>query len=108
MIVIASKYLVPKGYIAITLFPYIFLRHKKLKEDTILMNHERIHLCQQAELLVVFFYIWYIAEYLLRLIKYANHADAYRNISFEREAYTHESHNNYLTNRPLWSFLKFI
>lgn len=108
MIVIASKYLVPRGYTAITLFPFMFLRYKKLEEDTILINHERIHLRQQAELLVVFFYLWYVTEYLFRLVKHSNHSDAYRNISFEREAYTYEANNNYLINRPLWAFFKFI
>lgn len=107
MIVIASKYLVPKGYTAITLFPFIFIHDKRLKEDTALINHEKIHLRQQAELLVVFFYLWYIIEYLIKLFKYANHAKAYRNISFEREAYTNEANSNYLNNRALWSFIKF-
>ena len=107
MIVIASKYLVPKGYTAITLFPFIFLHDNKLKEDAILINHEQIHLRQQAELLIIFFYLWYAIEYVFRLLKCKNHGKAYHNISFEREAYTHETDSNYLKNRKLWSFIKF-
>lgn len=89
------------------IFPFVLLRDKKLKENTVLINHEKIHLLQQAELLILPFYIWYVAEYLLRLIAYRDRNKAYRNISFEREAYTNESNSNYLKNRPLWNFIKF-
>nr|DAU35071.1 MAG TPA: hypothetical protein [Caudoviricetes sp.] len=33
------------------------------------------------------FYLWYIIEYLIRLIMYRDTKLAYKNISFEREAY---------------------
>lgn len=89
------------------IFPFVLLRDKKLKENTVLINHEKIHLRQQAELLILPFYIWYVAEYLLRLIAYRDRNKAYRNISFEREAYTNESNSNYLNDRPLWNFIKF-
>jgi hypothetical protein len=107
MILIASKYLIPKGYTAMAIFPFVLLRDKKLQENAVLINHEKIHLRQQAELLILPFYIWYVAEYLLRLIAYRDRNKAYRNISFEREAYTNESNSNYLKNRPLWNFIKF-
>lgn len=106
--IITSKYLVPKGYAAITLFPFIILSNISLKQNYSLINHEKIHLGQQAELLVVFFYLWYLAEYLIRLAQFGNHGLAYRNISFEREAYFHEADNNYLDRRTLFSFMKFL
>lgn len=108
MILIASKYLIPKGYTAIAIFPFVLLRDKKLKENSVLLNHEKIHLRQQAELLILPFYIWYIIEYLLRLIAYRDKKKAYLNICFEREAYACESDNNHLKNRPVWNFLKFL
>ena len=46
----------------------------------------------------------------LRYFEPQHHAElakAYRNISFEREAYTNEANSNYLNNRALWSFIKF-
>jgi len=89
-------------------FPFILIKDKKLVHNTTLLNHERIHLCQQAELLILPFYIWYIIEYLIRLIIYKNKQQAYRNISFEREAYANENSMEYLNKRKLWTFLKYI
>lgn len=105
--VIISKYLVPKNYSGLTVYPFVFLKQKKLKEDIFLINHEQIHLKQQKELFWIFFFIWYLAEYLLRLIKYKNHYKAYKNISFEREAYNNEVNLNYLLDRKKFSFLKY-
>lgn len=98
------KYLVPKGYTAITIYPFIMLKHKSQKDDMILINHEKIHLRQQLELLVIGFYLWYFIEFLLRFIKFKNWYRAYLNISFEREAYKNENDLNYLKSRSLWSF----
>ncbi|MCO6148256.1 hypothetical protein [Flavobacterium sp. NRK1] len=108
MIVIASKYLIPKGYTAITLFPFIFIKDESMKNNILLINHERIHLRQQAELLIIPFYIWYVIEYFILLLVYHNKTQAYRNISFEREAYNNEHNLNYLKNRTFWKFLKFL
>lgn len=91
-----------------TLWPFVVLKHHSLKEDLIFLNHEQIHLRQQAELLVVFFYLWYALEFLFRLIQYKNRHKAYRNISFEREAYQYENDSNYLKNRKAFRFFKFI
>lgn len=108
MIRIAPKYLLPRGYTAIALFPFILLREKSLLGNKVLLNHERIHLRQQAELLVLPFYIWYAAEYLVRFALYKDHSKAYRNISFEREAYRHEANSNYLQERKIWTFINFL
>lgn len=107
MIIIASKYLVPKGYAAIAVYPFIILRECRLKQQIKLLNHERIHLRQQAELLIIAFYILYAVEYLVRLLMYRSHTKAYRNISFEREAYTNEGDGNYLLSRRFWNFTKY-
>nr|DAX66244.1 MAG TPA: hypothetical protein [Caudoviricetes sp.] len=39
-----NRFLVPKGYRAITLYPFIFVRNDSDKLDKELINHERIHL----------------------------------------------------------------
>ncbi|HLS36988.1 MAG TPA: hypothetical protein VK023_01835 [Sphingobacterium bovisgrunnientis] len=93
---------------AITIFPFIFLKRAGLKVDKFLLNHERIHLIQALELAVFPFYIWYITEFLVRYIQYKNFDKAYRNISFEREAYTNQNNQNYLKQRRLWSFWRYI
>ena len=108
MRIIASRYLIPKGFIGITLYPLIIVKDKKLLQYRRLLNHEKIHLRQQAEMLVLPFYIWYLVEYAVKLIMYRNTHKAYRNISFEREAYTYENDNTYLQKRHFWSFVKYI
>lgn len=92
---------------AITLFPLIILRRPALRQDAVLINHERIHLRQQLELLVVFFYIIYVVEYYYWYFKLKNPYEAYKAISFEREAYAMEKDLDYLKTRKWWSFLKF-
>ncbi len=97
--------------IGITLYPYIFLKKsyvdlmtpEKLKEN---INHESIHIKQEEQLLVIFFYLWYEIEYCIKYIKY-NH-NTYRNLSFEREAYENEGNLDYLKTRKFWAFLKYI
>ncbi len=106
--ILFNKYIVPKGFVGITLFPFIFLKCYSLKDDSILLNHEQIHLTQQKELLVVFFYLWYGIEYLVRLFQYRNRREAYRNVSFEREAYNNETNLEYIKKRPNWAFLKYL
>lgn len=100
--------MVPKGYSAMAIFPFVFLQYKSQKEDFVLLNHERIHLRQQLELFVLPFYFWYFIEYLYRLIQHKSHRLAYRNISFEREAYSNEHDLEYLSQRPFWQFLKYL
>ncbi|GAA4960254.1 hypothetical protein GCM10023315_05200 [Algibacter aquimarinus] len=108
VMVFISKYLIPKGYNGLTIFPFIFLKRKALKQDSVLVNHERIHLKQQLELFVLAFYLCYFIEFLIRLIRYKNWNKAYKNISFEREAYSNEFNLEYLESRPIWAFLKYL
>lgn len=107
MLVTASKYLVPKGYVAITIFPFIILKNKADKSNEILLNHERIHLRQQLELLVVPFFLWYAIEFSCHWLSCRNVRQAYRKISFENEAYSNEKSPDYLQSRPFWNFLKY-
>ncbi|WP_447951377.1 hypothetical protein [Chryseobacterium koreense] len=92
----------------ITLFPFILLKKIEDRQNPILINHEKIHLRQQLELLVIFFYIWYVVEYYYWMIKLKNQYLAYRYISFEREAYAKEGDLQYLKTRKLWSFWKYL
>ena len=47
---------------AISIWPFIFLKHKYQKNDAILINHEKIHLQQQAELLIIPFYFQFMVR----------------------------------------------
>lgn len=106
--ILVSKFLVPNGYTGLTLFPFIFLKYEFLRKNEILINHEKIHLRQQLEMLVVFFYLFYGIEFVARLFQYKNWYNAYKNISFEREAYLNENDLNYLQNRRFWRFITYL
>lgn len=92
------------GFSAINLLGILFVHHGVYLSNE-LINHERIHTAQQRELLYVFFYIIYIIEWLVRLIMRGN---AYRNISFEREAYANQRNLNYLKERPLYAWRHYM
>lgn len=107
MILVCQKLLKNTKINGITLFPFILLRRLQDKSNAVLINHEKIHMRQQLELLVVFFYIWYVAEYYYHYLKSRDSYYAYRNISFEKEAYAMENDFGYLKKRPFWNFLKY-
>lgn len=87
MKVIKNKIIPFKGFKAITIWPFIFTRSDLSNID---LNHEKIHGKQQLELLVIFFYLIYLIEYIFK---------KYKNISFEKEAYANQSNLNYLQER---------
>ena len=108
MILIWQRLLKNTKISGITIFPFIILKNPEYKKDQILINHEKIHLRQQLELLIIFFYIWYVIEYYYWVFRLKNHYLAYKSISFEREAYAMEDDLNYLETRKFWSFWKYI
>lgn len=71
-----------------------------------IINHEKIHLRQQLELLILPFYILYLISYLINFIKYKKHHLAYRNIIFEKEAYDYESDLSYLKKGNWYGWIK--
>ena len=60
------------------------------------------------ELLFIPFYLIYISEWLFRLIQYRNSDKAYRNISFEREAYGNGNDLLYLKRRSPYAWTKYL
>jgi len=81
---------------------------KEYRENKDLLNHEKIHLRQQIELLILPFYLWYGIEFLIRYFHCKSWDKAYRNISFVREAYQNEKELDYLGKRKFWGFWKYI
>lgn len=122
MKIIRNKYIPFPGFKAINLFGVLFVKNNA-KIDDVTINHEAIHSRQFVELMVLFavatffirwwlpvfapfaFYVWYIVEWLIRLLKKGN---AYRNISFEREAYANQGDFSYLKGRGWFNFLKYL
>ena len=88
------------------LFPFILVRQPN--PGPTLINHEQIHLRQQAEMGILPFYVWYIIEYGIRRLQHRDHYTAYRNISFEREAFANDTNLTYLKTRPFWSFWRYL
>ena len=105
MLFIVTRFLPATG---MALFPFILLKTKDLKADARIVNHERIHLRQQAEMLVIPFYVIYLLNYLFNLMKYGKHREAYRQIVFEREAYAKDGDGSYLTKRRPWAFVSYL
>lgn len=90
------------------IFPFILLKQRNVNYSSSLVFHERIHLRQQLELLVIPFYLLYILNYFFNIFYYKNHHLAYKNIVFEREAYANDQNANYLRKRRLWAFLSYL
>lgn len=104
--IVKNKILPFGNYVAINLFGFIFTKRESLTERTI--NHEDIHTKQMKELLWVPFYIWYVIEYLIRLIQFRDTNLAYRNISFEHEAYDNDNDLFYLDSRKKFNFINYL
>lgn len=102
--IIVSKWIVPKGYIGTTLYPFIFVKSEKYKENKIVINHESIHLARQKELFVIPFYVLYVLHFLYNYAKFRNWDKAYRNIIFEKEAYSNEKDLKYLKRRKKYAY----
>lgn len=108
---IAKIFTMIKGYSTVMLFGAVFTEDSSVSERTI--YHEQAHAVQYRTLFcaglvlalivslftelswwsvslilipVMLFYVWYVIEYIIRLLLYRNHYRAYRNIVFEREA----------------------
>lgn len=104
MKIIYNNFIPFKGFAAINLFGILFVREGiKITEEMI--NHEKIHTAQMKEMLYIFFYLWYVIEWIIRLFK---KGDAYRNISFEKEAYINEDYPNYLKERQPYAWFWYI
>lgn len=102
MKIVRNKILPPKGFSAINLFGVLFCKPNARISDR-LINHESIHTAQMKEMLYIPFYLWYVTEWLIKLFGKGN---AYKNISFEREAYANQDNLNYLKTRKRYSWVK--
>ena len=99
-----NRFIPFKGFNAINIFGVVFVRYgATVSERTI--RHESIHTAQMKEMLYIFFYLWYVVEWIIRLFMKGN---AYRNISFEREAYSNEDDVIYLEDRKRFAWIKYI
>ena len=98
---------------AVTIFPFIFIRKRYatitdlafVRKLNALINHEKIHFRQYLELGVIFFYIFYVLNWLLNVFLYKLYLeDVYLNVVFEIEAYKEQENSGYLENRKFWAW----
>ena len=102
--IVRNSWLLRKGFTAVNL-PGVLVVRPGVELTPQLLNHERIHTAQMRELLYVGFYVLYVAEWLVRLLHRGN---AYRNISFEREAYANQHDLTYLSRRKHYSWRHYV
>jgi hypothetical protein len=123
---------------AITLFPFgIYFKNDYYLNSPRTKNHEKIHWKQQIGMFIaglimslitlffliffgvsmwwlfllipfplLFFYLWYVSEWFIKLFIYGE--KAYKNISYEREAYSNENNFDYHKIQKYFSWLKYI
>ena len=75
--------------------------------DEVVRRHETIHFQQYLEMGFIGFVLVYLYDYFINrfVLKYEGEK-AYYMIRAEREAYENEEDEDYLLNRPRWTWLK--
>ena len=69
------------------IYPYVLLAHSKKKPKRKALHHEWVHVQQiRKDGLIKFYFDWF-AQLIKNLFIYKNCHKAYRNISYESEAY---------------------
>lgn len=129
MRIIKNKFIPFGRYKSINLFGIVFTKRDL---DDVSVNHEGIHSMQMFEMAaatlllagitslfikvsflwilpaICFFYLWYGIEYIIVRFFHKKQHDAYRDVSFEEEAYAHEKDLDYLKHRKLFSWIKYL
>lgn len=120
-----------KGMLAITIWPFVFVRNGTRILNEVDINHESIHGRQQIEVLItslliigilvlfahispwwfflapLIYFCWYGIEYFIKRYILGD-KKAYRNLSMEKEAYGEEKNLEYLKTRKLFAWLKYL
>lgn len=107
MILIKNNKLIKKGYNGFAFYPFIFIRDDLLNEQKTIA-HEKIHIRQQIEMLIIPFYIFYFAIYAFNILRFGRFKRAYYSIPFEREAFDNSDNNNYLKSRKFFAWIKYF
>ncbi len=93
---------------AITLFPFIFVRKDTVNNEE-LLRHEEIHIRQQLELLIFGVVILYFIEYFFaRAFKKLSKRQSYYFTAMEQEAHRNAIKEDYLKTRKPYSIIKYI
>ena len=107
MKLVKNRFIPPRGFAYVNLFGVLFTRRDRFI-SSVEINHEQIHTEQMKEMLYIFFYLWYLIEWLIRLIILRDSHKVYRAISFEREAYDNQENLTYLEFMKRYSLLSYL
>ena len=96
-----------KDVIATCLAPWgIYFRDEETMENIYILRHEKIHWKQQCEMIIIFWYLWYFLEWLIKYL--TPPVGAYEDISMEREANAFMYDPTYLITRKHYAWFKYI
>ena len=128
---IYSKLIPAKGYISILILWWMVIREEYRDSAPWFTEiHESIHLHQEVEMLVIgallavalaflgcgwwsltallLFYIWYVAEFTVKLFITRSWRRAYLSVSLEQEAFRNHFDRAYLERRHTLAWLMFL
>lgn len=131
MIKIYNNIIPLKGFVALTMWPLLFIRKAAAwRYDEVADRHENIHGEQQKEMLVIgctmavilavcgcgwwsplalpLFFYWYGIEWLIKYCYYRDTDKAYKNGALEREAYANQNDMTYLSHRRPFAWVGYI
>jgi hypothetical protein len=112
MIILRNKMtglILPGRFPAMCIWPFLIIRpEKEIPSISEILNHERMHGRQQLEMAWIFFFLWYMIEFFIRLLIYRDSLRAYRSLAHEREAYSNDSDPEYYKTRKLYSWIKYL
>lgn len=112
MKIIYNRFLPFPGYTAVNLFGVLFVRKEHKGKTGVkfrqMVTHETIHTKQMQEMGYIFFYIWYLVEWLIKCLWYFSPTKAYYAISFEREAYDKQWNAAYPSERKHFAWTKLL
>lgn len=94
-----------RGFVAVNLFGVVFVRRGHVASAR-LLRHEGVHSVQMRELLWVGFYLWYVMEWLVRLVVCRRRA--YMGIGFEVEARLGADDEGYLHKRRPYAWARYM
>lgn len=130
MLVIKNKFIPFPGYETMNLFGILFTHDDEI--DPIEYNHEGIHSAQWIECTIaagililglcilsnlsywwmllapLIYYIQYCLEYIIIRCFHNKQKDAYRDISFEEEAYNNENNLGYIKRRKPFAWIQYV
>lgn len=103
-VIVLKRWPLSRHTIGITL-GVVFAQRRLSKVE---LQHEYIHVLQQREMLWLPFFLWYVVEWLVRFVQYRSRELAYRNISFEREAYSCQHDAAYPQHRRRYAWWQYL